>query len=744
MNLQGKKAELFRPSFKVCLDKSLSKLLLTQFHCFFFFNISARLTAGLASTGGSELGKRKNRDDGEGGPTTKKKIYVPVKEHPGVNFLGLLIGPRGATQKQLQASTGAIILIRGRGAQKEGTAPSGNPDDDDELHVSIEGTEEAVAKAQVEVEKILFNPEQAMKLKSEQLTNLAELNGREQSTTTPSNFGVFGTTMGSKMAGVMGAVIGSGPTLVPSVTIEITVPHAAVGIIIGKGGENSQKMQSLSGARMHIAKEDPINPTADRSISLVGGQGNVEDLKKRIEDLIQSRLAGATSAGGDQPSSHPGLGSVPSSTLPGAAAQSELRHAYVIKMPIPNDKIGLIIGKGGTTIKPLQERTGAKVLIPTQADADNPAIRTISIGCDTKEGAEAAQLEVYLILQQQQMQQQQQHQQQQQQAAPSSSIAIIVPDEKVGTIIGRQGCIIKDIQARTMTKIIIPTAADPGSNPPYRTVNIVGPPEGQLTAKYELENILLNGPNARVGGGQYGAYGAVGGYPSSGFHQQQAYGMGVYMPQQQPQQQQQPYGSYYGGSAVMPTAAAPLTTAAVVDPSAAVIDPNDPKAYYGVFWQYASYYGEAAARAYYGDWSPPVGTPPPPGIVVAPDPSSTSPAVATTATTTISSSTAAATAAVSTATAVPATSTLPSATATSEPSSSSSSASTTTAGNGNADGQGAQPAAQQATGDAAASATPVSQEEAHKAWEAYQAQYREWYEAHGKAAGADPNPPMNQ
>jgi len=39
--------------------------------------------------------------------------------------------------------------------------------------------------------------------------------------------------------------------------------------------------------------------------------------------------------------------------------------------------------------------------------------------------------------------------------------------------------------------------------------------------------------------------------------------------------------------------------------------PTDPTAYYNDFWLYSSYYGESAARTYYGAWSPPVGTPAP-------------------------------------------------------------------------------------------------------------------------------------
>ena len=51
----------------------------------------------------------------------------------------------------------------------------------------------------------------------------------------------------------------------------------------------------------------------------------------------------------------------------------------------------------------------------------------------------------------------------------------------------------------------------------------------------------------------------------------------------------------------------------LADPAAV---PTDPTAYYPDFWNYASLYGEEAARAYYTTWSPPVGTQPPEGIVL--------------------------------------------------------------------------------------------------------------------------------
>jgi len=34
----------------------------------------------------------------------------------------------------------------------------------------------------------------------------------------------------------------------------------------------------------------------------------------------------------------------------------ELDHPFVVKLPVPNDKVGIIIGKGGMTIKGIQVR----------------------------------------------------------------------------------------------------------------------------------------------------------------------------------------------------------------------------------------------------------------------------------------------------------------------------------------------------------------------------------------------------
>lgn len=114
-----------------------------------------------------------------------KKLYIPVKQYPDYNFVGLILGPRGSTLKRMETETGAKILLRGKGSIKEDkpvvnskikTDPSANED----LHVRIEANNQESMDAAVEmVEKLLVPVEDnANDLKREQLFDLAVLNGK--------------------------------------------------------------------------------------------------------------------------------------------------------------------------------------------------------------------------------------------------------------------------------------------------------------------------------------------------------------------------------------------------------------------------------------------------------------------------------------------------------------------------------------------------------------------------------------
>jgi len=44
-----------------------------------------------------------------------RQVFIPVKEFPGINFIGQLIGPRGNTLKKMESECSVKIFIRGKG-----------------------------------------------------------------------------------------------------------------------------------------------------------------------------------------------------------------------------------------------------------------------------------------------------------------------------------------------------------------------------------------------------------------------------------------------------------------------------------------------------------------------------------------------------------------------------------------------------------------------------------------------------
>ncbi|KAJ7982541.1 branchpoint-bridging protein [Quillaja saponaria] len=117
-------------------------------------------------------------------PKLQKKLYIPMKEYPGYNFIGLIIGPRGNTQKRMERETGAKIVIRGKGSIKEGRLQQKrdlkpDPSENEDLHVLVEAeTREALEAAAGMVEKLLQPVDEVLnEHKRQQLRELASLNG---------------------------------------------------------------------------------------------------------------------------------------------------------------------------------------------------------------------------------------------------------------------------------------------------------------------------------------------------------------------------------------------------------------------------------------------------------------------------------------------------------------------------------------------------------------------------------------
>ncbi|KAL7009461.1 hypothetical protein EMMF5_001092 [Cystobasidiomycetes sp. EMM_F5] len=118
------------------------------------------------------------------GGRPSEKIYLPVKEFPEIKWIGLVLGPRGNSLKQMERETGAKIVIRGKGSTKEGKTSYGNraQDEDDELHCNITAdTQEKVDACVKLVNRVIQTaasmPDEQNEHKRMQLRELAMLNG---------------------------------------------------------------------------------------------------------------------------------------------------------------------------------------------------------------------------------------------------------------------------------------------------------------------------------------------------------------------------------------------------------------------------------------------------------------------------------------------------------------------------------------------------------------------------------------
>ncbi|XXQ34868.1 Branchpoint-bridging protein [Plasmodiophora brassicae] len=95
------------------------------------------------------------------------------------SYCGMILGPRGLTQKRMQKETNCKIEIRGRGSQKEGRRHKPHPSDNEDLHVLITAENEADLSLCVSMIEKLLQPvnEDNNEHKARQLRELAAING---------------------------------------------------------------------------------------------------------------------------------------------------------------------------------------------------------------------------------------------------------------------------------------------------------------------------------------------------------------------------------------------------------------------------------------------------------------------------------------------------------------------------------------------------------------------------------------
>ncbi|TKY71076.1 Far upstream element-binding protein 3 [Spatholobus suberectus] len=155
-------------------------------------------------------------------------------------------------------------------------------------------------------------------------------------------------------------------------TRKIEVPNNKVGVLIGKAGDTIRYLQYNSGAKIQITRDADADPHfATRSVELIGSLESIDKAEKLMNAVIAEADAGGS----------------PSLVARGLSPAQATVGSEQIQIQVPNEKVGLIIGRGGETIKGLQTNSGARIqLIPQHLpEGDDSKERTVQVTGDKRQ-----------------------------------------------------------------------------------------------------------------------------------------------------------------------------------------------------------------------------------------------------------------------------------------------------------------------------------------------------------------------
>ncbi|EFN87498.1 Far upstream element-binding protein 1 [Harpegnathos saltator] len=227
---------------------------------------------------------------------------------------------------------------------------------------------------------------------------------------------------------------------------DIRVPDKMVGLIIGRGGEQITRLQSETGCKIQMAPESGGLP--ERVCTLTGSREAVNRAKELVLSIVNQR------------SRSEGIGDMNM----GGGGGGMMGHPGFVEIMIPGPKVGLIIGKGGETIKQLQEKSGAKMVVIQEGPSQEQE-KPLRITGDPQKVEHAKQL-VYELIAEKEMQMFHRGGRGSERPgnytndngfnhgpANNDGVEVLVPRAAVGVVIGKGGDMIKKIQAESGAKV---------------------------------------------------------------------------------------------------------------------------------------------------------------------------------------------------------------------------------------------------------------------------------------------------
>ncbi|KAL0993084.1 hypothetical protein UPYG_G00103020 [Umbra pygmaea] len=278
---------------------------------------------------------------------------------------------------------------------------------------------------------------------------------------------------------------------------EYSVPDGMVGLIIGRGGEQINKIQQDSGCKVQIAPDSGGLP--ERSVSLTGTKESIQKAKTLLDEIVSR-----------------GRGTPPSSFHEATNGQS----GSVQEMMIPAGKAGLVIGKGGETIKQLQERAGVKMILIQDASQGPNMDKPLRIIGEPYKVEQAMELVQEILRERDHPGFGERNEYGSRVGGGGGGMDVPVPRHSVGVVIGRSGEMIKKIQSDAGVRIQF--KPDDGTGPD-KIAHIMGPPDCCDHAAQIIQE-LLQSIRVREEGGRGGPPGPPGMPPGAGGRGQGGWG----------------------------------------------------------------------------------------------------------------------------------------------------------------------------------------------------------------------------
>ncbi|XP_041121800.1 RNA-binding protein Nova-1-like isoform X8 [Polyodon spathula] len=166
--------------------------------------------------------------------------------------------------------------------------------------------------------------------------------------------------------------------------LKVLIPSYAAGSIIGKGGQTIVQLQKETGATIKLSKSKDFYPGTTERVCLI--QGTVEALNA-VHGFIAEKIR-------EMPQNV--AKTEPVSILQPQTTVNPDRIKQV-KIIVPNSTAGLIIGKGGATVKAIMEQSGAWVQLSQKPDGINLQERVVTVSGEPEQNCKAVELIIQKI-----------------------------------------------------------------------------------------------------------------------------------------------------------------------------------------------------------------------------------------------------------------------------------------------------------------------------------------------------------